>query len=242
MSHIFLYHNLFHMCVTSNSENTLPDSQCGFRPGRSTVDMVFTVRQIQEKCTEQQMDLFACFIDLTKALNTVNREALWIILSKLTCPSKFINLIRLLHDGMSGSILYDVDTSTPFDISNGVKQGCVLAPVLFNLFCTCVLIHALRYLKTGIYKRYRLDGSLFDLRRLRAQTKSVKRRIVEVLFPDDCALLAHSEADLQAIVNKFAEATRLFGLAISIKKTEVLHQPRLHRGYLLHLSILMDQS
>ena len=120
--------------IDSVAENTLPDSQCGFRPGRSTVDMVFTVREIQEKCTEQQMDLFACFIDLTKAFDTVNREALWIILSKLGCPSKFINLIRLFHDGMSGSILCDGDTSSPFNISNGVKQGCVLAPVLFNLF------------------------------------------------------------------------------------------------------------
>ena len=77
----------------------------------------------------------------------------------------------------------------------------------------------------GIYIRYRLDGSLFDLRRLRAQTKSVERLIVEALFADDCSLLAHSEADLQAIVNKFAEATHQFELTISIKKTEVLHQP-----------------
>ena len=211
--------------IDSVAENTLPDSQCGFRPGRSTVDMVFTVRQIQGKCTEQQMGLFACFIDLTKAFDTVNREALWIILSKLGCPSKFINLIRLFHDGMSGSILCDGDTSSSFNISNGVKQGCVLAPVLFNLFFTCVLTHALRDFKTGIYIRYRLDGSFFDLRRLRAQTKSVERLIVEALFADDCALLAHSEADLQATVNKFAEATHLFGLTISIKKTEVLYQP-----------------
>ena len=66
---------------------------------------------------------------------------------------------------------------------------------------------------------------MFDLRRLRAQTKSVERLIVEALSADDCALLAHSEADLHAIVNKFAEATHLFGLTISIKKTEELHQP-----------------
>ena len=53
--------------------------------------------------------------------------------------------------------------------------------------------------------------------------KTVERQIVEALFADDCALLAHAEADLQTIVNKFAEATYPFGLTISIKKTEILH-------------------
>ena len=62
--------------IDSVAENTLPDSQCGFRPGRSTVDMVFIVRQIQEKCTEQQMDLFACFIDLTKAFDSQQRSTM----------------------------------------------------------------------------------------------------------------------------------------------------------------------
>ncbi|TWW53305.1 RNA-directed DNA polymerase from mobile element jockey [Takifugu flavidus] len=136
------------------SEEALPETQCGFRPGRSTIDMVFTIRQIQEKCIEQHKDLFAVFIDLTKAFDTVNREALWSVLSKLGCPRKFTNLIRLFHDGMQGLVLSNGDTSAPFDISNGVKQGCVLAPVLFNLFFTCVLNHALRDLDRGIYLRY----------------------------------------------------------------------------------------
>ena len=39
------------------SEANLPEAQCGFRPGRGTVDMIFTVRQVQEKCLEQNLDL-----------------------------------------------------------------------------------------------------------------------------------------------------------------------------------------
>ena len=52
---------------------------------------------------------------------------------------------------MVGVVLAGGNTSAPFEISNGVKQGCVLAPVLFNLFFTCVLNHALRDLDRGIY-------------------------------------------------------------------------------------------
>ena len=211
--------------VTNIAEENLPEAQCGFRPGRSTTDMIFTVRQVQEKCIEQNMDLYVTFIDLTKAFDTVNREALWDILAKLGCPRKFVNLIRLFHNNMSGLVLSGGETSETFNIANGVKQGCVLAPVLFNLFFACVLDHAGRDLEHGVFLKYRLDGSLFDPRRLKAKTKIFETIVREALFADDCALMAHTEADLQLVVNKFAEASRLFGLTISLGKTEVLMQP-----------------
>lgn len=211
--------------ITSISEENLPETQCGFRPGRSTVDMIFAVRQVQEKCKEQNLDLYAVFIDLTKAFDTVNREALWVILQRLGCPRKFVQLIQQFHDNMTGLVLSGGEASDTFDISNGVKQGCVLAPVLFNLFFTCVLSHAVRDIEDGVFLKYRLDGSLFDLRRLNAKTKTIERIILEALFADDCALMAHTEAALQLIVDKFAEASRLFGLTISLGKTEVLYQP-----------------
>ncbi|KAL8624073.1 hypothetical protein ACOMHN_019495 [Nucella lapillus] len=120
---------------------------------------------------------------------------------------------------MTGMVLSGGEASEPFDITNGVKQGCVLAPVLFNLFFTCVLSHSVRDIEDGVYIRYRMDGSLFDLRRLSAKTKTIEKLILEALFADDCAL---TESTLQLIVNKVAEATRLFGLTISLGKTKVL--------------------
>ena len=101
------------------------------------------------------MALYAAFIDLTKAFDTVNSEALWVKLAKLGCPRRFTNLIHLFREGMKGL----VDVSTPFEITDGVKQGFVLAPGLFNLFFTCVLTHALNDLERGVYLRYGLDGS-----------------------------------------------------------------------------------
>ena len=210
--------------ITNISEENLPEVQCRFHPNRSTTDMIFSVRQVQEKCIEQNMDLVAVFIDRTKAVDTVNRETLWVILSKLGCLTKFVNLIRQFHDDKTGQVLSDREASEPFSISNGVKQGCVLAPVLFSLFFTSVLNHALRDLEQGVYLRFRLDGFLFDLLRLTAKTKTVEKTVIEALFTDDCALMSHRESDLQ-IVNKFAEASRRFGLIISLGKTEVLVQP-----------------
>ncbi|KAL8615669.1 hypothetical protein ACOMHN_034819 [Nucella lapillus] len=211
--------------ISDISENKLPEAQCGFRPGLSTIDMIFAVRQVQEKCREQNLDMYAVFIDLTKAFDTVNRVALWTVLQKLGCPRKFANLIRLFHDSMIALVLSGGEASELFKITNGVKQGCVLAPVLFNLFFTCILSHAVRDIEDGLYVRYRMDGPLFDLRRLSAKTKTIKKLILEALFADDGALMAHTESALQLIVSKFAEASRLFGLTISLSKTEVLFQP-----------------
>ena len=60
-----------------NDHNILPQSQCGFRGSRSTMDMIFTARQLQEKCREQQQELYPVFVDLTKAFDSVDRSALW---------------------------------------------------------------------------------------------------------------------------------------------------------------------
>ena len=54
----------------------LPESQCGFRKNRGTIDMIFTARQLQEKCKEQNVDLYMTFVDLTKAFDTVSRKGL----------------------------------------------------------------------------------------------------------------------------------------------------------------------
>ena len=184
-----------------------PEAQCGFRPGRSTVDMVFTVRQVQEKCLEQNLDLYTVFIDLTKAFDTVNREALWDVLARYGCPPKFIQIIRLFHVDMTGQVLTNGEQSDPFSISNGVKQGCVLAPVLFNLYFACVLRQAVGNMDKGVYVRFRYDGSIFDLRRLSAKTKTLNSLIQEALFADDCALMVHKPGDLQAMPNSFSDAS-----------------------------------
>ena len=78
----------------------LPESQCGFRKNRGTIDMIFTARQLQEKCQEQNVDLYMTFVDLTKAFDTVSREGLWKIMAKFGCTAKFIAMVLQFHDAM----------------------------------------------------------------------------------------------------------------------------------------------
>ncbi|CAB3246558.1 unnamed protein product [Arctia plantaginis] len=57
------------------SENTLPDTQFGFRPNRGTCEAIFSIRQLQENCKEQSQPLVLCFVNLEKAFDSVPREA-----------------------------------------------------------------------------------------------------------------------------------------------------------------------
>ena len=135
------------------------------------------MRQLQEKCIEQNMPLRHVFIDLIKAVNTIYRKALCTVLEQTECPRKFVKILQLFHGGLTGQVLTGGNATEPFEISNGVKQGCILAQVLFNIFFTCMMVHAVQDLENGVYVRYRLDGALFDLRRLTAKTKSLFNRI-----------------------------------------------------------------
>lgn len=206
-------------------QDIVPESQCGFRCGRGTTDMIFTVRQIQEKCREQHRDLYMVFIDLTKAFDTVNREGLWQILKKIGCPKKFVNLIRSFHDGMMGCVLDCGEVSAPFRVTHGTKQGCVLAPLLFSIFFSMMLLVAFKDCNIGVPIHFRTDGNVFNLSRLRARTKVHAAVIRDLLFADDCALTAHSQDMAQQLFDRFANAAQRFGLTVSLKKTEVLFQP-----------------
>ena len=68
------------------AERIYPESLCGFRSKRSTGDMIFSIRQLQEKCREQQETLYIAFIDLTKAFDLVSRQGLFQLLKKIGCP------------------------------------------------------------------------------------------------------------------------------------------------------------
>ena len=199
------------------AERIYPESQCGLRAGRSTIDMIFSLRQLQEKCREQHMPLYIAFIDLTKSFDLVSRDGLFKVLPKIGCPPKLQSMIESFHTDTKGTVQFNGSSSEPFEIRNGVKQGCILAPTLFGIFFGLLLKHAFDTTTEGIYHRTRSDGRLFNLARLRAKTKVCEVLIRDMLFADDAAGVAHSRCG-------FSQACKDFGLAISLKKTNVLGQ------------------
>ena len=162
--------------------------------------MVFCLRQIQEKCTEQNMELYAVFIDFTKAFDTVSREALWSVLKKFGCTDKVVNLVRELHDGMQAKVVQGKDISSEFAVTNGVKQGCVLAPTLFSLYLTAMLHVAFKDIHKGVYIQTRHTADLFNVSHFKAKSRTTKHLVREMLFADDSALVAHTASTYSCLL------------------------------------------
>ena len=128
--------NVLHAKLLPIVESLDNESQCGFRPGRSCIDAIFTVKMALKKRAEHNQETYVLFLDLVKAFDRVPRVLLWQILDKSGVPRKIINLIRTLHTDVSFEI---GNSSRSFSNSIGVKQGDTLGPLLFLFFITAIL-------------------------------------------------------------------------------------------------------
>jgi hypothetical protein len=112
--------------VTNVTEN-----QFGFMPGRSTIEAIFLIRQLMERCREQKKDLHMIFIDLVKAYDKVPSNVMWWALQKHKVSSKYITLIKDMYDNVVASVRTSDGDTNDFLINIGLHQG--LSPYLFAL-------------------------------------------------------------------------------------------------------------
>ena len=101
--------------------------------------MMFVVRRLQELGRARKIPLYMCFIDLQKAYDSVDRELLWVVLARFGVPEKMLTVIRQFHEGMRARVRTDdVEHSEWFDATQGLRQGCVLSPLVFNILFAAV--------------------------------------------------------------------------------------------------------
>ena len=112
---------------------------------------IFCLQQLQEKCIGQSQPLYVVLVNFSKAFDTVGRTGLWQLLKKYGCPEKFTTMIEALHTGMMANVSVEGEVSESFSVTNGVKQGCVLAPTLFFIFLSAMLDNAFRVMGDGVY-------------------------------------------------------------------------------------------
>ena len=92
---------------------------------------------------------------------------------------------------MRGTVSFERSTSDPFPIKSGVKQGCVLALTVFGIIFSLLLSYAFGSSTDCVYIHTRTDGKLFNVARLRANTKVNTVLVCGMLFTDESALATH---------------------------------------------------
>ena len=112
----------------------LNESQCGFRSGHSTTDQIFTLKQIFEKSWEYGKVLFVCFVDLEKAYDGVPRDKLWKVLPEYGFNGQLLRAIKSFYCRPEICFWVNGKQSKPFHVDVGLRQGCVLSPLLFIVY------------------------------------------------------------------------------------------------------------
>ena len=188
----------------SEEQDIIPKNQIGFKKRSRPADHILTLKTLIEKyATGSKKYLYSCFVDFKSAFDSISREALIYKLLTADIGGNFLKIIQSMYkpNGVKLSIKVNNRASLPFVTSVGVKQGCILSPLLFNLYirditdkfnkdCHPVLLH---------------DTALNCL-----------------MYADDLVLLSHSAKGLQNCLDSLEAFCKEWGLRINLQKTKVI--------------------
>ncbi|BHF85307.1 hypothetical protein SprV_1002847000 [Sparganum proliferum] len=183
----------------------LKKTRCENYRGISLIDVaakIFAIVLLRRfSCCAYQQPTTVCFIDFAAAFDSVHRESLWRITALDGVPAKIIAMIKAYYRFTTARVLVRSNLSQPFGIRSGVRQGCILSPILFNYAIDWILGRALR----------ESDGVEF----------APGHRLNDLDYADDIALLASTFGGLQSMVSRVKEVAKSVGLSINAGKAKV---------------------
>ena len=136
----------------------LDEGQAGFRPEYSTTDNLFTLQSLCTKYLSRSGGRFYCaFIDFKKAFDSVDRKKLLFLLHTKGCHGKMYNILRSMYESVSSCVRSSSGITETFDTSTGVRQGCVLSPLLFNFFINELVISSYESSNNGVFITQSID-------------------------------------------------------------------------------------
>src|SRR5664279_1683019 len=111
--------------------------------------VLFTLRQLSEKYTDFSKDLYVCYIDFRKAFDSIWREGLWRVMRNMGYPEKIVRILESLYRGTFSAVRIGADITEWFETIVGVLQGCMLSPLLFNIFLEIIMAMAIKDVDAG---------------------------------------------------------------------------------------------
>lgn len=185
----------------AEQEGKLTDFQNGFREKRSTIDHLSTITSIIENRKFMKKSTYIAFVDFSKAYDTINRELLWTKLQSHGINGKILQSLQSLYQNVKCSVKVNHFKTDWFDVKSGLKQGCILSTLLFNLYLND-LSNVLSTLNKGIV----VDNSCIN----------------HLCYADDLILIADTEQDLQYLLDILAVWCNENCMTVNFKKTNVI--------------------
>ena len=184
-------------------KNILSSSQLGFRKGNRTSDAHIIIHNLINKyCHKYNSKIYSCFIDLSKAFDTVPRDILLQKLLNQGIKGKLFNIIRSIYSNDMACIKMNNQCTKSFVVNQGVRQGCVLSPLLFNLFLA------------DLPKRLNL---------VQEKLKVDNIELNSLLWADDIVLFSKNEEKLTEMINVLESYCKENKLTINEKKNKMFN-------------------
>ena len=198
--------------------NILSHYQIGFRRGYRTADHVFILDTILNSYFSKGKKVYACFIDFSKAYDSVWRNGLLYKLILNGLSLKFILLIKSMYTELQAAVKLPNGVTPYFSSLVGVRQGCNLSPMLFNLFVNDIF-------------------DLFDNARC-DPVKLITKLIHCLMYADDLLILSETENGLTKSLDRLSNYAKKWKLKISAKKTKIIVFNK--AGKIISVKIRMD--
>uniref|UniRef100_A0A8D8XEP5 Craniofacial development protein 2 n=1 Tax=Cacopsylla melanoneura TaxID=428564 RepID=A0A8D8XEP5_9HEMI len=202
MSHMLkLFLKVIHRRIYRICEQQISPNQFGFVNAVGTREALFSAQVLFQKCRDVSCNVFACLIDYKKAFDRVRHEQMIEILKETGIDGKDLRIITNLYWNQTAVLRVDYEHTEQVEILRGVRQGCIISPILFNLYSEYIFKEALADLDEGIS----INGVHLNLR-----------------YADDTIVFADTLEGLQQLMNKVTETSKKYGLDINTNKTKFM--------------------
>lgn len=186
----------------SIENNLLSPSQLGFVSKNRCSDAHIIIHNlVKQKCHKEGSKIFSCFVDFKKAFDSVPRDLLLTKLSNMGITGKFFNILRHIYTTDKAGIKMGPSCSDFFNLDIGVRQGCILSPLLFNLFLCDLAKH-------------------FDA--MEEKVKLGNIGINSLFWADDLVLFAETKEGLDKLLKILEDYCKENHLLINTKKTKCM--------------------
>ena len=186
------------------TNNILCDEQLGFREGNRTSDAhIILYSLIRHYCHNNGRKLYSCFVDFKKAFDSIPRGLLFEKLLNLGVKGKFFNAIKTIYVNDNCCVKVGDKITSAFVANQGVKQGCILSPLLFNIFLSDL-------------------PKMFRGTECRPAMLNNERCISCLFWADDLVLLSESNEGIQEMISKLVKYSSMNHLEIYVEKTKAM--------------------